>query len=76
MRYHTYLQILMVILMAWGGSLNKEGSDYLRKLKEADKVIAFLENLKNDLKTEEQENITRTIELIIDYISNISEKKD
>ncbi|MFW9988393.1 MAG: hypothetical protein ACFFC3_07045 [Candidatus Odinarchaeota archaeon] len=62
--------------MAWGGSLNKEGSDYLRKLKEADKVIAFLENLKNDLKTEEQENITRTIELIIDYISNISEKKD
>ena len=32
--------------MAWGGSLNKKGSDYLRKLREADKVIAFLESLK------------------------------
>lgn len=64
------------MLMAWGGSLNKEGSDYLRKLKEAEKVIAFLENLKIDLKPKDQENIKRTIELIIDFITNISENKE
>ncbi|MFX1363314.1 MAG: hypothetical protein ACFE9Y_00165 [Promethearchaeota archaeon] len=62
--------------MAWGGSLNKEGSDYIRKLREADKVISFLESFKNDLKTDEKENISKTIELIIDYILRISEKKD
>ncbi|MFX1501794.1 MAG: hypothetical protein ACFFDH_12595 [Promethearchaeota archaeon] len=62
--------------MAWGGSLNKEGSDYIRKLREADKVIAFLENFKKDLNTEEQTNFSRTIEIIVEYSSKISEKKE
>ncbi|MCK4370953.1 MAG: hypothetical protein KAW03_07780 [Candidatus Lokiarchaeota archaeon] len=60
--------------MAWGGSLNKDGSDYIRKLREADRVIAFLESLKEDLNTEEQANFSRTIEIIVEYISKISEK--
>ncbi|MEE9377249.1 MAG: hypothetical protein V3V33_04350 [Candidatus Lokiarchaeia archaeon] len=60
--------------MAWGGSLNKDGSDYIRKLREADRVIAFLENIKEDLNTEEQANFSRTIEIIVEYISKISEK--
>ncbi len=62
--------------MAWGGSLNKNGSDYIRKLREADRVVAFLENLKEDLNHDEQANFSRTIEIITDYISKISEKKD
>ena len=60
--------------MAWGGSLNKNGSDYIRRLREADKVIAFLEILKEELNTEEQANFSRTIEIIVEYISKISEK--
>ncbi|MBA7713465.1 hypothetical protein ES703_122468 [subsurface metagenome] len=60
--------------MVWGGSLNKEGSDYIRKLREADKVITFLESLKEELNTEEQANFSRTIEIIVEYISKISEK--
>ncbi|MHA1931161.1 MAG: hypothetical protein ACW96X_01400 [Promethearchaeota archaeon] len=62
--------------MAWGGSLNKEGSDYLRRLREADKVISFLENLKNHLEPEKSLNLSRTIEIIIEFISSASEKKD
>jgi hypothetical protein len=66
----------MVLNMAWGGSLNKKGSDYIRKLREADKVVAFLESIKEDLNSEEQANFSRTIEIITEYISNISSKKD
>ncbi|TET57631.1 MAG: hypothetical protein E3J52_09875 [Promethearchaeota archaeon] len=62
--------------MVWGGSLNKDGSDYIRKLREADRVITFLESLKEELNTEEQANFSRTIEIIVEYISKISEKKE
>jgi len=62
--------------MVWGGSLNKKGSNHLRKIREADKVIAFLENLKNDLNTEEKEYLSKTIELITEYITKISEKEE
>ena len=62
--------------MVWGGSLNKDGSDYIRKLREADRVIVFLESLKEDLNAEEQANFSRTIEIIVEYISKISEKKE
>ncbi len=60
--------------MAWGGSLNKNGSDYIRKLREADRVIAFLEGLKEDLNTKQQANLSKTIEIIVEYISKITEK--
>ncbi len=59
--------------MVWGGSLNKEGSDYLRKIRDADKVIAFLENTKEDLNLEDQMILSKTIEIIVDYVSKISE---
>jgi len=62
--------------MAWGGSLNKNGSDYIRKLREADRVISFLEGLKEDLNTKEQTNLSKTIEIIAEHISKISEKKE
>ncbi|MFX1572030.1 MAG: hypothetical protein ACFFB0_04735 [Promethearchaeota archaeon] len=63
--------------LTWGGSLNKEGSDYIKKLREADKVILlFLESMKKDLNQEEQAKISKTVEIIVDYISKISEKKE
>ena len=34
--------------MAWGGSLNKDGSDHIRNLREADNVLKFLERLKQE----------------------------
>ena len=64
------------MFLAWGGSLNKKGSDHIRKLREVDKIIAFLETFKKDLNLEEQENISRTIEIIVEYITKISEKGD
>lgn len=62
--------------MAWGGSLNKDGSDHIRMLREADKVIGFLENLKEEINLEEQVNVSKTIEIITEFIIRISEKKN
>jgi len=62
--------------MIWGGSLNEEGSDYLRRLREADKVISFLENLKNHLEPEKSLILLKTIEIIIEHISQTPEKRD
>jgi hypothetical protein len=61
--------------MAWGGSLNKNGSDYIRKLREAERVIAFLESLKEDINPDEQANLSKTIDIITDHISKISQKR-
>ena len=58
--------------MAWGGSLNKEGSDYIRKLMEADKVIKFLENLKKDIKEKEKAAVSEVIEIIINRFTKDS----
>ena len=60
--------------MAWGGSLNKEGSDYIRKIMEADKLIKFLENLKNAIKEKEKEAVSAVIEIIINRFANNSKE--
>jgi len=60
--------------MVWGGSLNKEGSNYLRKIRKADEVIVFLEKLKDKLNHDEQAQVTKVIEIIINFISKLSEK--
>jgi hypothetical protein len=51
--------------MAWGGSLNKDGSDHLRNLREADKAIKFLEGLKGKLSDKEKEIVSDTINIIV-----------
>lgn len=61
--------------MAWGGSLNKEGSDYLRYIRKADDVIEFLDKLKEKLHDEEILEINRVIEIITKVVSKLSEKK-
>ena len=60
------------MIMAWGGSLNKKGSDHLRDLREADKVIKFLEKLKEDLSDNEKKLISNTIEIIVDRFTKSS----
>jgi hypothetical protein len=62
--------------MVWGGSLNREGSNYIRMLRDAENSISFLEKIKENLNSEEQENLLKTIEIISNFISKISEKKE
>jgi hypothetical protein len=58
--------------MAWGGSLNKEGSDHLRDLREADKVLKFLERLKHDLSGDERSKVSETIKIIVKHYTKKS----
>jgi hypothetical protein len=58
--------------MAWGGSLNKEGSDHVRNLREADKVLKFLEGLKQDLNENEKQKVSETIKIIVKHFTKKS----
>ena len=53
--------------MAWGGSLNKNGSDYVRNLREGDKAIKFLEGLKSELNDEEKQIVSDAINIIVNH---------
>ena len=61
--------------MAWGGSLNKDGSNYVRNLREADKAIKFLEGLKGELNDEEKQIVSDTINIIVNYYTKGSKKE-
>ena len=61
--------------MAWGGSLNKDGSDHLRNLREADKVIKFLEGIKGELNDEEKQIVSDTINIIVNHYTKESKKE-
>jgi hypothetical protein len=62
--------------MAWGGSLNKEGSNHIRKLREAGKTIEFLEKFMENLNNEDKEIFHKAIEIIIKYTEEISTNKE
>ncbi|MHA1105441.1 MAG: hypothetical protein ACTSPN_06925 [Promethearchaeota archaeon] len=51
--------------MVWGGNLTKEGSDHIRKLRDADNVIKFLEKFKEEVNETDKSFISRTIDLIV-----------
>ena len=61
--------------MAWGGSINLKGTDYLRKVREMDKVLKFLEEFKKHINAEERGKISETIEIIVNYMNKLSEGK-
>jgi hypothetical protein len=61
--------------MAWGGSINLKGTDYLRKLREMDKVLKFLEEFKKHVNTQERGQISETIDIIVNYMNKLSEGK-
>jgi len=58
--------------MAWGGSLNKDGSDHLRNLREAEKTLKFLEGLKGKLSDKEKEIVSDTINIIVNLYTKES----
>ena len=47
---------------------------YLRKIRKADEVIEFLEGLKDKLNHDEQAQVTKVIEIIMNFISKLSDK--
>ena len=53
--------------MAWGGSLNKEGSDHIREIRQADNVVKFLEKFKEKLGKEEKMKFDIVIDIIVKY---------
>ena len=61
--------------MAWGGSLNKKGSDYIRRLMEAERVIKFLEKFKEEVSPKEKDCILKAIEAIIKHYTKIRNEK-
>ena len=60
--------------MAWGGSLNQEGSNHLRNLREVDNVLKFLEGFKQKLNEKEKQKIADAIDIIVNHYSKV--KKD
>jgi hypothetical protein len=58
--------------MAWGGSLNKEGSNHLRNLRDADKVIKFLEGVKPELNEKDKQIVSDTINIIVNHYTKES----
>jgi hypothetical protein len=59
--------------LAWGGSLNNEGSEYLRIIRAADRTLEYLESLKEFLSDNEKKNINKTIEIITDHINRLTQ---
>ena len=61
--------------MAWGGSLNKDGTKYYRILRSADNAVAFLEELKQFLSKDKQEVLNNAIEIVTDHINSLTDSK-
>lgn len=61
--------------MVWGGFLNKEGSNYYRLVRSADKSIEFLDKIKKYLNDEDRNHISKTIEIITNHINSLSQGK-
>ena len=55
--------------MVWGGAFDEKGSNYIRKLVQAEKTIKFLEKFKEELEEEENELVSRTIDIIVNHFS-------
>ncbi len=55
--------------MAWGGSLNREGSEYLKEVVKAESAIEFLDRFKSKLDSKGKEIVNKTINLISNYYS-------
>jgi hypothetical protein len=62
--------------LSWGGSLNENGSNYVRKLREADRVVKFLESLKPEVRSSEKKVIDTAIEIISNHLLRLSESEE
>lgn len=61
--------------MAWGGSLNRDGTERLRTIRAAERSIEYLETLKEFLNKEELETVNKTIDIITFHINRYMEGK-
>ena len=59
--------------MVWGAAFDEKGSDYIRKLVQAEKTLKFLEKFKEEVNPDERECLLRTIEIIVDYFTKSQE---
>jgi len=61
--------------MAWGGSINEDGTKRLIAIRAADRTIEYLESLKEFFNKEEKENVNKTIDIITHHINRYIEGK-
>lgn len=61
--------------MAWGGFIDKDGSQYLKNMAMAEKTLKYLEFLKKKLNSEEKIIVEKTIQIICDHIEIFSKEK-
>lgn len=61
--------------MAWGGFIDKDGSQYLKNMAKAEKTLKYLEFLKKELNSEEKIIVEKTIQIICDHIETFSKEK-
>jgi len=61
--------------MAWGGFIDKDGSQYLKNMAMAEKTLNYLEFLKKELNSEEKIIVEKTIQIICDHIETFSKEK-
>ena len=61
--------------MAWGGFIDKDGSQYLKNMAMVEKTLKFLEFLKKELNSEEKIIVEKTIQIICDHIETFSKEK-
>ncbi len=59
--------------MAWGGSLNNKGTEYLRIIRAADRTLEYLENFKEYLTEKEKKYVNKTIDIITDHINRLTQ---
>jgi hypothetical protein len=60
--------------MVFGGSLNSNGTDYLKELRKIENVIAFLEKFKDKVERAARKSIDRTIEILVKYGNKLVEQ--
>jgi hypothetical protein len=57
----------MLGTMTWGGSLNDKGSGYIKKLREVDKVLTFLDKIKEEVNSDEKVMISEVMRIISNH---------
>lgn len=61
--------------MVFGGSLNSDGTDYLRELRKIENVISFLEEFKANVGELGKQKIEGTIDILMKYGNKLAEKQ-
>ncbi len=55
--------------MVWGCAFDEKGSDYIRKMVQAEKAIKFLEKFKEEVNSNDKEYLLKTIDIIVNHFS-------